>query len=167
MPIEAASGLWRSEDMTLLQLHMQRECAHDSVLFLGRLGMFQFQDLNKNVNAFQRDFAAEVRRCDDMDRKLRFLQEEITKAGIVGVHSDPIEPDTLNTLERKIEEKDAELRLLNEQFEALVSERNACREHFEVLATDFGRGLDGSGAAGGLTVIAGVIPKDKLPMSIV
>ena len=166
MPIEAASGLWRSEDMSLIQLHMQRECAHDSVLFLGRLGMFQFQDLNKTVNAFQRDFAAEVRRCDDMDRKLRFLQDEIAKANIVGVASpDAIEADTLNTLERKIEEKDAEMRVLNEQFEALVAERNACREHFEVLATDFGKGLDGNNAAnGGLTVIAGVIPTDKLPM---
>lgn len=156
---EAASGLWRSEDMTLLQLHMQRECAHDSVLYLGRLGMFQFQDLNKAVNAFQRDFAAEVRRCDDMERKLRFIMEEINKAGVTGVYADPIEAETLNTLERKIEEKDIELRQLNEQFEALVAERNSTREHFEVLARDLGMATK---TDGGLSLITGVIPKAKL-----
>ena len=57
---EAASGLWRSEDMVMLQLHMQREVAHDSVFKLGQLGMFQFLDLNKTVSAFQRDFAQDA-----------------------------------------------------------------------------------------------------------
>jgi V-type H+-transporting ATPase subunit a len=32
------------------------------------------------LNAFQRDFAGEVRRCDDMERKLRYLLDEVTKA---------------------------------------------------------------------------------------
>jgi V-type H+-transporting ATPase subunit a len=39
--------------------------------------MVQFQDLNKNVNAFARDFAAEVRRCDEMERKLRYFEGEV------------------------------------------------------------------------------------------
>jgi V-type H+-transporting ATPase subunit a len=34
------------------------------------------------VSAFQRKFTNEVRRCDEMERKLRFLNTELEKAGI-------------------------------------------------------------------------------------
>jgi hypothetical protein len=57
-----ASGLWRSEDMVLAQLHMQREAAHQSILNIGHLGKMQFLDLNKATSAFARDFSSEVRR---------------------------------------------------------------------------------------------------------
>mmetsp|Transcript_57520 Transcript_57520/g.66005 ORF Transcript_57520/g.66005 Transcript_57520/m.66005 type:complete len:789 (-) Transcript_57520:339-2705(-) len=157
---EAASGLWRSEDMTLVQLHMQREVVHDTVLKLGHLGMMQFQDLNKSVNAFQRDFITEVRRCDDMERKLRFLGDELSKANIVAPITT-VEPETLASLERKLEERDGEVRELNLQFEALVAEKNRVREQLEVLQRDLGwNGTDV--ANGGLSLLCGVIPRDRL-----
>jgi V-type H+-transporting ATPase subunit a len=158
---EAASGLWRSEDMVQLQIHMQREVAHDSVFKLGQLGMFQFLDLNKSVSAFQRDFAQEVRRCDDMERKLRFMSDEIAKAGVAAVISTSIDSDTLSSLERKVEDKEKEVRDLNTQFEALMGEKNRLREHLEVLSRELGYATDGSG---GLTLMSGVIPKDKVDL---
>lgn len=41
----------------------------------------QFQ-LNPDVNAFQRKFVNEVRRCDEMERKLRYIEVEVQKDGV-------------------------------------------------------------------------------------
>lgn len=35
--------------------------------------------LNPEVNAIQRNFVAEVKRCDEMERKLRFFEDQIEK----------------------------------------------------------------------------------------
>ncbi|CAB1312159.1 unnamed protein product [Coregonus sp. 'balchen'] len=63
--------LFRSEEMTLAQLFLQSEAAYCCVSELGELGMVQFRDLNPDVNVFQRKFVNEVRRCEEMDRKLK------------------------------------------------------------------------------------------------
>uniref|UniRef100_A0A672Q373 V-type proton ATPase subunit a n=1 Tax=Sinocyclocheilus grahami TaxID=75366 RepID=A0A672Q373_SINGR len=65
--------LFRSEEMTLAQLFLQSEAAYCCVSELGELGMVQFRDLNPDVNVFQRKFVNEVRRCEEMDRKLSEL----------------------------------------------------------------------------------------------
>lgn len=72
-------SLWRSEPMQLVQIFVQLEAAHETVDELGQLGVIQFRDLNPNVNAFHRNFVNEVKRCDEMERKVRFLEEQVTK----------------------------------------------------------------------------------------
>mmetsp|Transcript_23793 Transcript_23793/g.59537 ORF Transcript_23793/g.59537 Transcript_23793/m.59537 type:complete len:845 (-) Transcript_23793:30-2564(-) len=71
-----APRLFRSEDMELLQLVISHDVAHDTVDALGHLGVLQFKDLNPDVNALQRNFVAEVKRLDDMERKLAFLEQQ-------------------------------------------------------------------------------------------
>ena len=40
---------------------------------------YLFVQMNPEVNAFQRKFVNEVRRCDEMERKLRFIEKEVKK----------------------------------------------------------------------------------------
>lgn len=70
-----------------MQLVIPAEAAHDTVEKLGYVGRIQFKDLNKDKSAFQRTYANQVKRCDEMQRKLRFLLEEMGKAEIVNVES--------------------------------------------------------------------------------
>lgn len=65
------SSLFRGEEMTLCQVYFQSEAAYSCVSQLGELGIVQFRDLNPTVNAFQRKFVNEVRRCEELERKLR------------------------------------------------------------------------------------------------
>ncbi|EPY26290.1 V-type H+-transporting ATPase subunit I [Angomonas deanei] len=157
MPVEACSGLWRSEDMVLLNLHMQREVAHDAVLKLGEIGMFQFLDLNADVSAFQRDFVTEIRRCDEIERRLRFLQDEIDRAGVSSVTDGTPEKETMFSLEQKVDAIYNEVSQLNDRYQALIEERNRSKEHLEMLS----RGIV---CGDGVMLVAGVIPKDRLPI---
>ena len=77
------STLFRSEEMSLIQLYIPYEVAQPTVSYLGELGLIEFRDLNPDVNAFQRAFVQEIRRLDDMERRLRFLSEQITKEDLV------------------------------------------------------------------------------------
>jgi V-type ATPase 116kDa subunit family len=77
MSLVKAPRLFRSEDMELLQLVISHDVAHDTVDALGHLGVLQFKDLNPDVNALQRNFVAEVKRLDDMERKLAFLEQQV------------------------------------------------------------------------------------------
>jgi V-type H+-transporting ATPase subunit a len=40
------------------------------------------QQLNAEINAFQRQFVNEVRRCDEMQRKIRYVEAEVKKDGV-------------------------------------------------------------------------------------
>ncbi|CAB3236829.1 unnamed protein product [Arctia plantaginis] len=75
-------AMFRSEEMALCQLFIQPEAAYTSVSELGEAGSVQFRDLNPDVNAFQRKFVNEVRRCDEMERKLRYIEAEVNKDGV-------------------------------------------------------------------------------------
>ncbi|GAW06664.1 vacuolar atpase 98 kda [Lentinula edodes] len=70
-------SLLRSEQMSLVQLFVPTEVAHDAVAELGELGNVQFKDLNPNVNPFQRSFVGEIRRVDEMGRRVRFFSTQI------------------------------------------------------------------------------------------
>uniref|UniRef100_A0A131Y231 V-type proton ATPase subunit a n=1 Tax=Ixodes ricinus TaxID=34613 RepID=A0A131Y231_IXORI len=112
-------SLFRSEPMTLCQLFIQSEAAFNCVAELGELGLVQFRDLNPDVNAFQRKFVNEIRRCDEMERKLRFVEREI-KNDQLPLPEDGDEVGNLPQardmvdLEANVDRLECELREINE-----------------------------------------------------
>uniref|UniRef100_A0A673I9J3 V-type proton ATPase subunit a n=1 Tax=Sinocyclocheilus rhinocerous TaxID=307959 RepID=A0A673I9J3_9TELE len=71
--------LFRSEEMCLVQLFLQAGSAYNCVSELGELGLVEFRDLNPNVNAFQRKFVSEVRRCEELEKTFKYLEQEISR----------------------------------------------------------------------------------------
>ena len=75
------------------------------------------------MNAFQRKFVNEVRRCDEMERKLRFLEREIRKDEIpildTGENPEAPQPKEMIDMEATFERLENELREVNSNAEAL------------------------------------------------
>jgi V-type H+-transporting ATPase subunit a len=119
----SAGSLFRSEEMALCQLFLQSEAAYACVSELGELGLVQFRDLNPDTSAFQRKFVNEVRRCDEMERKLRFLEKEIKKDEIPMTDCSDCpeapQPREMIDLEATFEKLEHELQEVNQNAEAL------------------------------------------------
>lgn len=115
--------MFRSEEMCLVQLFFQTESAHTCIHQLGLLGLAQFRDLNPGTAAFQRKFVKEVKRCEEMERILRFLEAEMTRCGIpvtAVVDSGGVTcPRELLELECKIRKLEEELKEINCNHDAL------------------------------------------------
>ena len=77
---------WRSEEMTYVSLIMSEEAAPACIRELGIMGCFQFTDLNPELTPFQRRFVAFIKRCDEIERKVRYVAGEVKKMGV------PIQP---------------------------------------------------------------------------
>ena len=117
-------ALFRSEEMALCQIIIQREAAYVCVDELGELGLAQFLDLNADASAFQHKFVNEVRRCDEMERQLLFLQKEIKKENIpitdTGANPEAAQPAEMIALEEVFEKLENDLREVNENSKALA-----------------------------------------------
>ncbi|XP_011796946.1 PREDICTED: V-type proton ATPase 116 kDa subunit a isoform 4 [Colobus angolensis palliatus] len=106
------ASVFRSEEMCLSQLFLQVEAAYCCVAELGELGLVQFKDLNMNVNSFQRKFVNEVRRCESLERILRFLEDEMQNEIAVRLP----EKSPLTPLPREMITLELELRSLRPAF---------------------------------------------------
>jgi len=71
--------LFKSELMDKCQIYLPQEAAYACVAELGELGLAQFVDLNPEMSSFQRKFVGEVKRCEEMERKLRFMETELAR----------------------------------------------------------------------------------------
>ncbi|GAV71361.1 V_ATPase_I domain-containing protein [Cephalotus follicularis] len=126
--------LMRSEKMALVQLIIPVESAHRAVSYLGELGLLQFRDLNADKSPFQRTFVNQVKRCGEMSRKLRFLKDQISKAGLLSFARPAMEPDVeLEDLEVQLAEHEHELIEMNSNSEKLRQTYNELLEFKIVL----------------------------------
>uniref|UniRef100_A0A8C6JMV3 V-type proton ATPase subunit a n=1 Tax=Melopsittacus undulatus TaxID=13146 RepID=A0A8C6JMV3_MELUD len=117
------ASIFRSEEMNLMQLFLQVEAAYCCVAELGELGLVQFRDLNVNVNSFQRKFVNEVRRCESLERIMRFLENNIEGDSIEMVKLEkypetPL-PREMIDMETVLEKFEAELLEANQNQQTL------------------------------------------------
>jgi V-type H+-transporting ATPase subunit a len=115
--------------MQKVQIYMQNEAAHETVDRLGDKGLVMFKDLNSDKTAFQRTFANYVKRCDEMERVLRYLDTSVNNANIKVANRavDRRDEPNFTDLQMKLEELEKEVRKLNDSQETLQ------RTHDEVV----------------------------------
>ncbi|KAF1765396.1 hypothetical protein GCK72_005348 [Caenorhabditis remanei] len=136
-------SIYRSEHMKLCQIFFQSESAYQCVAELGELGLAQFIDLNEEQNSYQRKFVNEVRRCEEMDRKITFVEEEIKKDEVaIPDYDDHIpapQPKHMGEMEANLEKLEEELVQINKNTKVLKTnhiqllEMKAVLEHVTSL----------------------------------
>ncbi|KAH8813650.1 H+-ATPase subunit [Flagelloscypha sp. PMI_526] len=139
---EDSSNVLRSEDMSLVQMFVSTEAAHDMVYELGQLGLVQFRDLNPTVNPFQRSFIGEIRRIEEMSRLLRLFNSYIQTEGVAvrSLDESPLflatgmgAPRRLDELEAALAEHDQRLAQINQTFQQLGNNARELLEAQHVL----------------------------------
>ena len=72
--------------MTYVSIIFSEEAAGACIRELGTLGCIQFTDLNPELTPFQRRYVAFIKRCDEIERKIRYVNGEVKKMGV------PVQP---------------------------------------------------------------------------
>ncbi|XP_033173689.1 V-type proton ATPase 116 kDa subunit a [Drosophila mauritiana] len=180
--------MFRSEKMALCQLFIQPEAAYASIAELGEKGCVQFRDLNEEVSAFQRKYVNEVRRCDDMERRLRYVESEMkkdeVKLPVLRPEEEPSAPNPreIVDLEAQLEKTDNELREMSangasldanfrhmQELKCVLENTEGFFSDQEVINLDVNRKLDpedpanlpGAAQRGQLAFVAGVIKLER------
>lgn len=179
--------MFRSAEMKLCQLYLQNESAYCCISELGELGLVQFRDVNNETSVLQRKFVNDIRRCDEMERKLRFLESEIKKENIpifdAGDNPEAPLPKEIIDLEATLEKFETELREVIVNDDALKNSYLELTEMKYVLmktqaffdekehSPSVSEGMEQTlisreTVSGGvqLSFVAGVIRRDRIPV---
>ncbi|KAM5317989.1 V-type proton ATPase 116 kDa subunit a 3 isoform 1-T2 [Glossophaga mutica] len=130
-------SMFRSEEVSLVQLFLPTAAAYTCVSQLGELGLVEFRDLNASVSAFQRRFVVDVRRCEELEKTFNFLQEEVWRAGLAlpppegGLPAPP--PRDLLRIQEETDRLAQELREVRKNQQALRAQLHELQLHEAVL----------------------------------
>ncbi|NXU95386.1 VPP2 ATPase, partial [Xiphorhynchus elegans] len=105
-------ALFRGEPMCLVQLDLRSGSAYECL-----------SELNPNVSIFQRKYVNEVKKCEEMERILGYLVQEIKKAGISLPEGDVAPPAPLLKhileIQEQLQKLETELREVTKNKEKL------------------------------------------------
>ncbi|KAI0205455.1 V-type ATPase, V0 complex, 116kDa subunit family [Astrocystis sublimbata] len=119
-------SMFRSADMSMVQLYISNEIGRECVTALGELGLVQFRDLNGDVSAFQRTFTQEIRRLDNVERQLRYFHAQMEKSSIplrkLDLDIETLAPPTTSEIDELSERSqglEQRIAQLNDSYETL------------------------------------------------
>ncbi|EGT37910.1 CBN-VHA-7 protein [Caenorhabditis brenneri] len=134
------ASMFRSEPMKLYQMILVKEAAFECVAEIGKHGNVQFIDLNAKLSLYSRSFVKQMRRCEEMERKLRFLEKQVITC------KPDIEPKSIDftdlsaptqaemiQLDHKLDQLEKEFLDLNSNDYALRKNLNSSREFHHVM----------------------------------
>jgi len=172
-------SIFRSEKMQLVQMIVQNEAAHSVVQAFGEEGLVEFRDLNAGQPFHKRAFTDDVKRCEEVQRKLKVLKDALDESGF-DTDGAPAETMTSDELASLLSEKEDELNHMQSQEMILLKNHNSLREQKYVL--DLGRSVYKAEAPGSsmeagaeltdfvsaattsvLSYVTGVMPRMSVP----
>lgn len=90
------------------------------------------------MNAFQRKYANEVRRCEELERILRFFEEQLRKSTVKKSllkekYIENLHTGSLDALEEKFTKYEQEIKQLNSSLDDLLKQKAASQEFEHVI----------------------------------
>ncbi|KAL6941801.1 hypothetical protein ACO0RG_002939 [Hanseniaspora osmophila] len=95
---EKYEAMFRSAEMSLVEMFIPYEIARAVAYKLGDLGLIQFRDLNTKIRAFQRHFVDDIKKLDNIERQYQYFLTLLDQYGIDlhDLHLDPAYDDQFN-----------------------------------------------------------------------
>lgn len=84
-------GLFRSEDMHLFKVFIRKDNARETMSEFGFQRCLHFIDLNKDEQAFNLQYANDIKRREDIQRLLNVIQAQQEKYRVPSPQPDSIE----------------------------------------------------------------------------
>ncbi|XP_073845559.1 vacuolar H[+] ATPase 100kD subunit 3 [Musca autumnalis] len=136
-------AFFRSESMTLCQIVLHSESAFNCLIELGYLGYVQFRNISNEPGGgggtANNQYITEIRRCHELQRMIRHLENEIQDLNITLVFYPDVDEEEipqatdLKNLEAIVQQSYEGLTNIERNIENLRKQRNLLHERLEVL----------------------------------
>ncbi|CAK1588242.1 unnamed protein product [Parnassius mnemosyne] len=131
------SYMLRSDAMSMCDVYLQPEAAFDIVSRFGEMGCLQFLDVNEDIKPYLRNYASEVCRCAEMERRLHYMESEMKKDNIKipDLDQDPpaLQPHEMSQFENALEKWEDDIVGMSENQTGLLNNYLELREMLYVL----------------------------------
>ncbi|KAL0207730.1 hypothetical protein P9112_012358 [Eukaryota sp. TZLM1-RC] len=127
----------RSEEVVPIRLWIHRDASHTTFRLLGQYQCIQFRDLGFNTSLLQRQYVNEVKLCDDLQRRLLFVKNQLSENNVT-LPSEPPSPSIsipLHLIDQELLDFESRLAQLLEHDSALHDQLSLYKDHHLVVSS--------------------------------